>query len=171
MTTSGEAERSTTTVMVASLFDRPGVGDAFDKVPLHLTYLPWFQLPDNERDGFDFHVQEIVEQNRAPRILGGALRLFTDDKTGELITVRQIDKMTSGFNYIQDFSTHSQLHSFARTVDTAVDLNYFGHQWNPHVTSVNGQEMQQGEEVQLDNLTLLAKQFGKKVVQEVYAWK
>lgn len=171
MNTPGEAEAGVTTVMVASLFDRPEVGDVFNKVPLHLTYLPWFRLPDDQREDFEFQVEELIEQNRAPRILGGALRLFTDDTTGELVTVRQIEKMTNGFNYVQDFFMHSALHSLARNIDKTADLGYFGHNWNPHVTSVNGQEMQQGEEVQLDNLTVLAKQFGKKVVQKVYVWE
>ena len=146
MRASGEAEQHTTTVMVASLLERPEEGVVFEKVPLHLTYLPWFRLPDDKRDDFDFELNEIIEQNRPPRIMGGSLRLFTDDKTGEAVTVRKIEQMTDGFNVVQDFFVHAALHGFARHVDQEADLRYFGLRWNPHVTSVSGQELQQGED-------------------------
>lgn len=159
-------------VMVASFLDKPEEGERFLKMPAHLTYVSWFQLPHDKRESFHGLIEDIIEEERPPVITGGSQRIFTDPKTGELQRVRRLDVPTAGFNGLQDFAAHAALFAFAKNIDPSFDAQYFGMNWAPHVSETPDRELRQGEVVDLDNLTVVRRlKVGQKVAEKVFDWR
>lgn len=160
------------TVMVASTLDRLSAGQALDKLPPHMTYMAWFELPDNEREAFVSLVQEITEEYRPPRPQVGDPEKFGNDERG-FTHVRRLDGLVAGFNPILDFQPHAALHGFVSHVDPQFDDTYFGVVWHPHTESLESSPLIEGDVIAIDNLTIFRKDqtLGKKVVEAVYPWE
>lgn len=160
-------------VMVASFLDTPKEGAELSGLPPHLTYVSWFNLPHEYREDFYAHMEGVTEQNRAPKIMGGSQKLFTDNGSGEDVGVRRLDAATRGFNTISDFAPHAEILGFVKHVDPAFDDRYFGMKWKPHITDTAEYSLGQGEEVRLDNLTIVRrdKNIGRKVIERVLNWR
>ena len=156
----------TETVMVASFLERPEPGLEVASLPAHLTYVSWFDLPAQQSDRFQETLERVTEETRAPLITGGNLQYFGDK------TVRRLDVATKGFNALHDFSAHAALVSFAHHVDPDFKGEFFSLSWSPHVSDTNERAMQQGEEIQLDNLTIIKRdtKMGRKIIQQVFEW-
>lgn len=163
---------ATESVMVASMLERPSVGQTFITMPTHMTYISWFELPEEKREVFTSRLQEIVTKHRPPRPVADREEEFGNQKRG-LETVRRLDYPTQGFNPLLDFEPHAILNAFVNKVDPSFDDTYFGVEWHPHIKNVNVPE---NEELIFDNLTVFNKGEkigGKtlKVVQSVYPWE
>ncbi|UTX51296.1 hypothetical protein KI440_03825 [Candidatus Saccharibacteria bacterium TM7i] len=159
-------------VMVAALLDKHEAGDTFTTLPLHLTYVSWFNLPTEQRNTFHEYVQEVTELNRAPVVTGGSLQYFTKEGSRERVPVRRLDVPTVGLHALNDFSPHAELMRFAQDIDPDFDDTYFGLNWRPHISSTADREFAQGEVAQLESLSVIRKdlKIGRKVVDRVYRW-
>lgn len=159
-------------VMVAALFDEHTAGERLQSLPLHLTYVSWFDLPVERRDEFQAYVGDVASENRAPVITGGSLQYFTGKSPEEVAPVRRLDVATPGFNVINDFAPHAALFGYAKSVDPNFDETYFGLDWSPHVSPVDDREFQQNEVAQLEHLAIFRKdiKLGQKVIEHVYRW-
>lgn len=156
-------------VMVASFLDRQKEGGVEGKLPAHLTYLPWFSIQPSRIGEFYELIQEVTEQERAPVIRGTSTRLF-NDKDG-LIEVRHIDQWSKGFNMLQDHMAHNMLLEFALLEENnGLDRRYTESAWSPHVTNTTERSLMAGEDVELDNLTVIKKVMGQKVIDRVFNW-
>lgn len=160
------------TVMVAATLDRLNAGQELVKLPPHMTYMAWFQLPDSEREAFASLLEEITEDYRPPRPIVGEEEKFGSETLGYTF-VRRLDNLTQGFNPLLDFQPHAALHGFVSRVDPYFDDTYFGVVWHPHAESREARPLTDGEEIILDNLTVFQKNrtLGKKVVEAVYPWE
>lgn len=163
---------NTERVMVAALFDEHATGEVFQSLPLHLTYVSWFDLPVDRREEFHAYVEDVALENRAPVITGGSLQYFTGKSPQEVAPVRRLDIPTRGFNAMNDFAPHAALLGYAKSVDPEFDETYFGLDWKPHISPVEGREFQQGEVAQLETVAIFRKdiKLGRKVIDHVYRW-
>ena len=159
-------------VMVAALFDKYEAGETFQSLPLHLTYVSWFDLPIDQREEFYTYVEDVALENRAPVVTGGSLQYFTGKSPDEAAPVRRLDVPTAGFNVVNDFAPHAALFRYAKSIDPNFDDTYFGLDWKPHVSPVEGREFQQNEVAQLEHLAIFRKdiKLGRKVIDHVYRW-
>lgn len=167
-----ETVRSPDRVMVAALLDEHQAGESFQSLPMHLTYVSWFDLPVGQQDEFRDYVEEVAFENRTPVITGGSLQYFTGKAPHEVAPVRRLDVPTRGFNVISDFAPHAALVGYARTVDPEFDDTYFGLDWKPHISPVEGREFQQGETAALETIAIFRKdiKLGRKVIDHIYKW-
>ena len=160
------------TVMVAATLDRLNAGQELAKLPPHMTYMAWFQLPDSEREAFASLLEEITEDYRPPRPVVGEEEKFGSETLGYTF-VRRLDNLTQGFNPLLDFQPHAALHGFVSHVDPQFDDTYFGVVWHPHTESLESSPLIEGDVIAIDNLTIFRKDrtLGKKVVEAVYPWE
>ena len=166
-----QPKRDEDSFMVASFLERPTVGAEFQNLPAHLTYVSWFHLDPQRYADLTLRVHDIVSENQAPVITGGAQKIFGDEARG-LTRVRQLSVLDKDFNLLNHFQPHAALLAFAQSADPDFDNTYFGLNWNPHVSDTPERALAQDERVALDNLTVIKKEakLGRKIIEQVHAW-
>jgi len=154
--------------MIVSTFEPVEVGQAFETIPDHMTWISWFNLPDQRREDFASMLEYVVEENRPPTPVGGSLETFGDESLG-LEDVRRFDRAVSGFNVLSDFFAQAAMYAFAKNADPGFKSQYFGIDWNPHTKA----PVQHDQEVPIDNLTVFTKDKERrlKVVRNVVQWE
>lgn len=120
-------------------------GDQFDKFPLHVTLMPWFDMP-HERS-FINYIQNLAAHTAPVEIEGGEEALFGPDKE---VRVRKLAR--AGTLY----AMHNTLHTTVKKLDGTVrESSYVGEAYVPNVTYQCDRGLDEGEKLILDRIQLI----------------
>lgn len=160
--------------LVASFIERPQEQQEFERLPAHLTYVPWFHLDQDAEVEFYEHVQQVTEDYRAPHVTGGIQQISYDHEERQVLSHRQIKVPTSHFNALQDFMPHITLMRHAQELDSSLGTTIAAmQQWRPHIADTPERSVQQGEEVLFDNLAIVrrSQKLGRHIIAKVFTWE
>jgi hypothetical protein len=100
-------------------------------------------------------------------VVGGSEQYFGADSD---IAVRRLDVPAPGFNLINGYDIHAGVFVLAHFIGRPKDDTYTGEFWRPHITPTPDFVLEEGQELALDNLTVISKTPSAKVVRAVYKW-
>lgn len=158
---------ATETLMVVSALETPRVGDVFESLPSHVTFMPWFDHPISKWDDFDGYMHDVIEQSSQPTVVIGD-QGFDDEPDA---SVRRLNRISPSFNLIKGFPIHAGIWQAAHVHGTGIDATYAGMNWKPHISEKPGLELAEGQELTLTNLTVFRRdELRRKLVRAVYTW-
>lgn len=149
-------------LIIAHLRELNQPGDTFEKWPLHVTILPWFNLQVDEACKI---AKETTEELRACRVVLGARVLGPIALYGaaEDIPVRPIlNSTTLGVIHGAFLSPlHKKLH----------DKTFVGGGYNPHMTIRENEDPGEGYSFMLDEVSLVSHEGDHKLVVNTFDLK
>ncbi len=153
--------------MVVSALETPRVGDVFESLPSHVTFLPWFDHPISKWDDFDGYMHDVIEQSSQPTVVIGD-QGFDDEPDAP---VHRLNRISRTFNAINGFHIHAGVWNAAQLHGTGLDPTYSAVNWTPHISEKPGLQLAEGQELTLTNLTVLRRdELKRKLVRAIYTW-
>lgn len=152
--------------MVASTIQPVEIGNEFEKLPVHLTVIPWFALDEQRWPDLDEEIHEIMIENPAgpfPRSFVGEQVKYGPDQD---IAARRamIDAMGG-------FPMYASLYGIIRHLGSELDTTYAGLAWSPHISDTTDHVFTGDEPLKFNNLTVFQRQSNHmKRVKALYRW-
>lgn len=133
--------------LIATLLEPLEQGATFTDWPLHLTIVPWFGVDIEKERELDNLLDNIALRQKSTMVRVGATAMFG---VGEDIPV----------NVIEPDDSLSELHldvyeSIRAAGFEIIGQNYFGKNYNPHVSEQNGKKVIAGEVLEIRKFTLI----------------
>jgi len=146
--------------VLVSTLDSLEKGEQFTLWPLHVTVMPWFSMPDGNRQAFKNTLTNRLHDVAPIVARGDAEALFGLTKDVPVRTLHSMGALAS-------------LHALALEVverfDGAVDSPYVGSNYIPHITNQNGEGIEEGQEVRFDAVQLIRGDVnGLRTVERVF---
>ncbi len=157
-------------LMIASTYRQVELGQETEKLPSHLTLIPWFTLEEARWSAFDAYIRdEIMVANPSgpfPHAWVGGRDDFTRDK-GELVAVTRARVFAMDGLFV-----YAALRQLVRDkASQAPDETYGGMSWSSHISDADDVVLKEGEELRLDNVTVFQSLPNHmKAVKAVYRW-
>ena len=138
-------------LLITSSLDPIEKGQVFSKgLPRHVTIWQYFQLPDFHRDVFIAEVGEAVEAFSPLEIMGAECDHFGPNND---VPVRRIMALGSGATLI---ALHATLGEIINRHDGVIANPEWAYQnYNPHITYVEGQALEEAEYTKLRTVELI----------------
>ena len=159
---------TTEQLMVVAPVEPVQVGEQFEKTPPHLTVFPWFKLQNASWADFSDYVEEVIEETRAPLVIGGSSVSFGPN---EDIHARRLDVASPTFNILQGFDIHAGIYRAVHMYGEDIDDTYTGLNWKPHISATEAFILTSEQQLQLTTLAIMKKTEQRtKLVKAVFAW-
>lgn|GEM_PF-5063565 len=152
--------------MIASTVSSVEVGDEFEKLPSHLTVIPWFALDEQRWPELDAHLKEMELEYPA----GPFPRAFVGDRV-KYGPENDIEAHRVMIDAIGGFPLYASLYGMIRHLGSELDTTYAGMSWPPHMNDTVDQAHQEDQLLRFDNLTVFQHEFKRmKRVKALYRW-
>lgn len=140
-------------LLITSSLDPIEEGQVFSKgLPRHVTIWQYFELPDFHRDEFIKEVGQAVEGFSPLEIIG-----LNEDQFGPNndVPVRRVQALGSGATII---TLHTVLGEIIQRHEGTIQNPEWAYEnYNPHITYVDGQALNEGEHAKLTTVELIEK--------------
>ncbi len=150
-------------LLVVATLKPVNVGDRFDKVPLHVTVLPWFNTGEKHNEALDDYLRFIATTNSPIEIVGQDEAMFGPKYDTR---VRKVASQTI-------MKVHEELLRAIEGFDAELRESYVGQDYAPHVTYLEGISLAEGEHGVLNALQLFSRIDAQadRVVRAIYLFE
>lgn len=137
--------------LIAGLLTPVNKGQTFDKIPAHVTLLPWVNVERARHEDFGARLLLAINQHSPLTLVGEEKAFFGPNND---IAVRNLSKTALEL-------VHQDVLRVAADFDPAILENpWVGNNYAPHVTYVNGQGIEQAEKKCISELQVIGKKEG-----------
>lgn len=147
-------------LMLAAPLKPLAVGQKIDRMPAHLTVLPWFRFPAGDWAELSEELDELVIEEAFPFVIGGEAANFGPD--GD-VRVRRLGGVLLG--------VHFRALRLVESFGVAVDPAYTGMNYTPHIADKVDGAVARDERIRLEQLAVLERDASGRRTRATYKFR